>query len=231
MSPTSATPSATTRDLKISECGCTGLLVDSAYSVVCERTQERFWALGRALQQDTRLAIREVVTGVNNLLIVFDALSMPVEHLTQTVLRLWDSAPTVDMASREIEIPVEYGGPSGEDLPMLAAAAGMSIQQWVNCHSDATYRVACVGSMPGFAYLSGLPAALAFPRRQMPRNRIAKGAVIIGGPQAGVMPCAAPSGWHLIGHSDVDLFNPLNVTPCRFAPGDVVRFVCKGIDL
>ena len=65
-------------------------------------------------------------------------------------------------------------------------------------------------------------------RRQSPRPRVAKGAVIIGGSQAGVMPMQAPSGWHIIGHCALELLNLNQTPPALLAPGDRVRFVIAG---
>jgi KipI family sensor histidine kinase inhibitor len=83
--------------------------------------------------------------------------------------------------------------------------------------------------MPGFAYLTGLPAKLTHPRRSTPRNRLDKGSVIIGASQAGVMPCTAPSGWHVVGRTDVEMFNVLLTQPCLLKPGDTVQFVAKEV--
>ncbi len=215
----------------ISLAGIGALLIDVARSDFCAQTQKRFWALAAALRYDCALPIRELVPGVNNLLVVFNPLQLTTQQLQDKVLGLWAQAGEADIASREVEIPMIYGGAAGEDLLMLADAAGLAVEQWVACHSAVTYQVACVGSMPGFAYLSGLPTRLALARRSAPRTRIEKGAVIIGGSQAGVMPCASPSGWHLVGHSDLDLFDPHRADPCLLMPGDRVRFVSQGIAL
>jgi len=50
------------------------------------------------------------------------------------------------------------------------------------------------------------------------------GSVIIGGAQAGIMPCTAPSGWHIIGRTEVPLFDPLRDPPAACRPGDRIRF-------
>ena len=83
--------------------------------------------------------------------------------------------------------------------------------------------------MPGFPYLSGLDPRLACPRRASPRLRVVEGAVIIGGAQAGIMPQTAPSGWHIIGHAELRLFDPLADPPTLFRPGDTVRFAVSDI--
>ena len=79
--------------------------------------------------------------------------------------------------------------------------------------------------MPGFVYLSGLDPSLARPRRASPRAHVPEGAVMIGGAQAGIMPCTAPSGWHILGMTDVKLFDAYRAEPAAFRPGDRIRFV------
>jgi KipI family sensor histidine kinase inhibitor len=84
--------------------------------------------------------------------------------------------------------------------------------------------------MPGFPYLSGLDPRLAWARRGTPRLKVAEGAVIIGGAQAGIMPMTAPSGWHIIGHTDVKLFKAEAELPVLLRPGDKVQFTIAGIE-
>ena len=83
--------------------------------------------------------------------------------------------------------------------------------------------------MPGFVYLSGLDPFLATPRRSSPRMSVPEGSVIIGGSQAGIMPITAPSGWHILGHTDLKLFDPKQDPPTAFKPGDRIRFVAERI--
>ena len=94
-------------------------------------------------------------------------------------------------------------------------------------HGAPLYSVAAVGAMPGFVYLSGLDPALAAPRLSAPRQAVPKGSVIIGGTQAGIMPVTAPSGWHILGRTPLDLFDPSRARPALFRPGDRIRFVAE----
>ncbi|WP_217607483.1 carboxyltransferase domain-containing protein, partial [Chitinophaga sp. GbtcB8] len=79
-------------------------------------------------------------------------------------------------------------------------------------------------------YLSGLDPRLAWARRSSPRLNVPEGAVIIGGMQAGIMPMTAPSGWHIIGHTDVRLFDAQADTPVLLRPGDKIRFEIAGME-
>ena len=218
------TPAA---ELLFSPSGCGAVLVDNSHPVFSPSVQRKFFSLARALETDQQIS--ELVLGVNNLLVMFDPLVSSPSTIEQLIQSLWLYPDALPSTPRVMEIPVSYGGEAAQDLAMLAEHAGFSIDQWIECHSNATYEVACVGSMPGFAYLSGLPAELAKPRRASPRTQLAKGTVIIGGAQAGVMPCTAPSGWHAIGRTDVDLFDIQRQQPCLLLPGDQVRFLVREV--
>ena len=126
---------------------------------------------------------------------------------------------------RLVELPVRYGGEDGPDLAVLAEHARLSLDEVVRRHAAATYTVAFLGFLPGFAYLLGLPASLRMPRLAVPRTRVPAGSVGIGDAQTGVYPAESPGGWRIIGRTERALGADW------VAPGDRVRFVdvrCAG---
>src|SRR5262249_38063658 len=85
-------------------------------------------------------------------------------------------------------------------------------------------RVACIGFVPGFTFLAGLPKTLATPRRDVPRREIPPGSVGIGGLQKGIFPLRFSGGGDLFRPTPGKLFYLVQNTPTLVCPGDRVRF-------
>lgn len=130
---------------------------------------------------------------------------------------LGEDAPT-------LEIPVRYGGVHGPDLQQVAARLGLSAEEVVRRHVDRTYRVFVLGFSPGFAYLGPLDAELRLPRRAEVRPRVPAGSVAITGEQTAVYPFETPGGWHILGRTDLALWDPAADPPALLSPGAHVRF-------
>jgi inhibitor of KinA len=141
-----------------------------------------------------------------------------VEHL----LRARSERPAP--APRAVSLPVCYGGAHGPDLDAVAEHTGLDPNTVIRLHTNARYRVAMIGFLPGFPYLVGLPAALAMPRLAEPRMQVPAGAVGIAGDRTGVYPLASPGGWRIIGRTPLPLFHPDRDPPTLLAAGDIVRF-------
>jgi KipI family sensor histidine kinase inhibitor len=88
-----------------------------------------------------------------------------------------------------------------------------------------SFRVDFCGFAPGFAYLTGLDEALWLPRRSTPRTRVPAGSVAIASEYSAVYPGASPGGWHLLGTTSAQVWDPDRVRPALLEPGTKVRFV------
>jgi len=131
---------------------------------------------------------------------------------------------TAGSTPRLIEIPACYDAEFGFDLERVAEHTKLSTRKIVDLHSAGEYRVACIGFVPGFTFLAGLPKNLATPRRDEPRKEVPPGSVGIGGAQTGIYPLCSPGGWNLIGRTPLKLFDPIKNPPTLLCPGDRVRF-------
>lgn len=189
--------------------------------------QRRVWAAAQAARAWPHVV--EVVPGMNNLTIVFDPLEADADALAASLQQAWDKAGDTPATSREVEIPVQYGGEFGPDLEVVARHTGLSAEEVARRHAGGDYVVFFLGFQPGFAYMGGLEDALHTPRRAAPRLEVPAGSVGIGGAQTGLYPAVSPGGWQLIGHTDVPLFDPSRTPPTLLQPGDRVRFSIAGI--
>lgn len=186
-------------------------------------SQQRIWALAEKLNHHPD--VLEVVPGMNNLTLLLNTPQADTEAMLALLQQGWNSEESLVAESRQVDIPVIYGGEYGPDLDEVARHTGMTPQQVVACHSSASYVVYFLGFQPGFSYMGGMPEKLATPRRAEPRLAVAAGSVGIGGRQTGIYPLATPGGWQLIGRTSLSLFNPNDMSPTLLRPGDNVRFV------
>jgi len=167
----------------------------------------------------------DIVPAYTTVLLIFDPMATDPVRLENDVRAAISASGQTPWESREITIPVVYGGEFGPDLEFVAYHTGLSPQEVVHRHAAATYIVACMGFAPGWAYLLGLPPELETPRLPNPRTRVPAGSVGIGGAQTGVYPLETPGGWRLIGRTPLRMFDPERAEPALLRPGDAVRFV------
>ncbi len=179
-----------------------------------------------------RLLAHKPIVGVHDLhpaycsvLINFDMLKLRHDELEE-ILRSYLAQLEEELLpeSRQIEIPVCYGGDFGPDLDDVCTTLGITPTQAVELHVSVSYTVYFFGFVPGFAYLGELPKLLAIPRLSSPRRHVPQGSVGIAGNQTGVYPFATPGGWRLIGRTPSTMFHAENATSL-LSIGDRVRFV------
>lgn len=170
--------------------------------------------------------ILETVPTFRSLMVVYDPEKASFEKLKKILsdIRL-DPETEGTAGGRVVEIPVCYGGEFGEDLPDVAAHAGLTEEEVIALHSSKEYNIYMLGFLPGFPYLGGLDRRLHTPRLENPRTRIPAGSVGIGGEQTGIYPLDSPGGWRLIGRTPLKLYDPEREEPFLFDAGDYIRFV------
>jgi KipI family sensor histidine kinase inhibitor len=120
-----------------------------------------------------------------------------------------------------VTVPVRY---DGDDLTDVATACGLTTDEVIRAHCEAEYAVAFCGFMPGFSYLVGLDERLVLPRRPTPRTRVPAGSVAIASTFSAIYPGESPGGWHLLGHTDLSMWDESRDLPATLPPGTRVRF-------
>lgn len=194
-------------------------------------SHERIWKLARMLETEPIAGVRNVHPAYGSILLKFDALRLDHAQL-ETTLRSYISrlSQTALPEARTVEIPVCYGGKSGEDLRDVAALLETTTDRVIELHVSVTYRVYFLGFVPGFAYLGEVQNELRVPRLASPRRSVPAGSVGIAGSQTGVYPFATPGGWRLIGRTPLAMFRPDRPNMSALALGDSVRFVPISVD-
>ncbi len=194
-------------------------------AAVVERVGAFDRAVAAACARGELPGVVETMPTFRSLTILYDPLRTRRSTLEPVLRRLLDAddAPRA-AAPRAWRLPVCYGGAHGADLEEVAKTVGMSADAVAALHAATTFTVFMIGFMPGFAFIGGLPPALAVPRLREPRLRVPAGSVAITGPLTAVYPWESPGGWRLIGRCPVRLFDANASPPALLAPGDRVRF-------
>jgi inhibitor of KinA len=171
--------------------------------------------------------LRDVVPALGGLALHFDPDfdgSVP-EVAAELIERcLKDGLPPEEELGRDIEVPVCYGREFAPDLEEVAKKTGLAPDEVAQRHAAGSYRVLMIGFAPGHAYMGGLDAKLAVPRRASPRPEVAAGAVAIANEQTVIYPYAIAGGWSIIGRTPLTIFDAKRESPSLFGSGDRVRF-------
>ncbi len=123
-----------------------------------------------------------------------------------------------------IEIPVYYGSEVALDLSYIAQKANLTEPEVIDIHASKIYDVYAIGFAPGFAYLGNVDDAIACPRKQTPRDKVAKGSLGIADQQTAIYPASSPGGWQIIGRTPLQLIDYSSDALTQFSTGDKVKF-------
>lgn len=204
-------------------------LGDSAVTVrlgdgISEALSELVVRRAEAISSDGIAGVSDVVPSYGSLTVHYDPRTISYADVRKRILAVRINDESAEPGEREIPshtIPVRY---DGEDLDEVARLTRLTVDEVIRIHSGAEYRVFVIGFVPGFAYLGPLDSRLVLPRRASPRKRVPAGSVAIAENQTGVYPSETPGGWHLIGRTDVKMFDASRDRPSMLAVGDRVRF-------
>jgi KipI family sensor histidine kinase inhibitor len=207
-------------------------LGDSAVTVklgdgISESLSELVVRRSEAISKARIAGVSDVVPSYGSLTVHYDPLTISYSDVRKRILSVRIDEESGASSEREIAvhtIPVRY---DGEDLDDVARLTRLDVDEVIRIHSSAEYRVFVIGFVPGFAYLGPLDPRLVLPRRESPRKRVPAGSVAIAENQTGVYPSETPGGWHLIGRTDMKMFDASRAQPSMLAVGDRVRFVAS----
>ena len=169
--------------------------------------------------------VEDVNIGYQSLLILLNDKGHQVELMKYiSEIDLDKMSDTKLMTKFTYHIPVCYDKVLGLDINALSSSKSITINELIKLHTSQVYKVYFTGFLPGFLYLGGLVKLLHSPRLSKPRLKVPKGSVAIGGEQTGIYPQESPGGWHILGQTPIDLFDPFQTIPSIFKPGDQIKF-------
>ncbi|KKB12807.1 hypothetical protein VE25_05400 [Devosia geojensis] len=195
---------------------------------------------GATLSQDANLAalrftrrldarpitgVVEVVPNLVSVLLRYDRHQIGFQRLAGEVgLLLTARMDETDLAGREHRVQVSFGGETGPDLDEVAERLSLSVEAFVAAHNASRLRVLATGFAPGFVYCGFHPEALHVPRRREVRPHIPAGSVLFAAGQTAIAATDIPTGWHVIGRTQLRNFDPLREPPTLIEAGDGIVF-------
>lgn len=203
----------------------------SAYSLLlewpasmCHKTLQTINSYIQAITSLDITGVNEVVPGYHSIMIYFDMSNLSHGRLIEIIenMDLKESPHEEDSVVTIIE--VRYGGLLGPDLSHVAQTLNLTESEVIEIHTGSVYNVHFIGFLPGFLYLGGLDEKLSIPRRANPRTKVPAGSVALAAGQTGIYPSDSPGGWHIIGKTEQQLFNPSKNPPSTFASGMKMQF-------
>jgi inhibitor of KinA len=191
------------------------------------RVQRLALAVAAAVGKHNPHGVRDIVPALGGLALHFDT-----EQYDGNIVEA--TAEIVELCMKQglpeapegtlVEVPVCYEPQFAPDSEEVCKKIRLGLNDLIKAHTAAEYRVLMVGFAPGHAYMSGLDASLAVPRRTHPRAEVPAGSVAIANEQTVVYPYAISGGWNVIGRTPILVFDAARARPSLFLAGDRVRF-------
>lgn len=167
----------------------------------------------------------DLVPSYTTLMVHYDGLALtPAEARALIGQAITDLRPGTQRLGQRHVLPVWYDLSVGPELSLLAARIGCPVSEVIRRHSEREYQVFALGFAPGFAFMGLVEEALAAPRLNTPRKRVAAGSVGIAERQTAAYPAQSPGGWNLIGRTPSALFDRNREGYSLMQPGDTVQF-------
>lgn len=201
--------------------GITRILPMSDRAILVEYTDlDAVLAHFAPLESAALAGVEELIPAASTTMVRFDPTLTDARSLARHILEV----PAAEHAASDHEavtVDVVY---SGEDLTALADSLGVSSEELVRRHTEATWRGAFAGFAPGFVYCVGDDPFFEVPRRPSPRTRIPAGSVALAGNFSAVYPRESPGGWQLIGRTPERMWDLERTPPAFIQPGQEVRY-------
>jgi len=211
--------------MKIDALGDSALIINLADEISdSSRLLARVLSAAKTIEGAKLPGVVDVTSSYESVAVFFDLTQVEPDIEDKIRALIASAGVRVSGKKRRVKIPVCYDEEFALDLERVANHTSLTPDAIVALHSSVEYTVACIGFMPGFPFLAGLPRQLRVPRLESPRTKVSAGSVAIANAQAGVYPLESPGGWNVLGRTPLPLFRVNESPPTLLRPGDQVRF-------
>lgn len=210
--------------MKIDALGDSALIINLADEISHSSALARVLSAAATIEGAKLPGVVDVTSSYESVAVFFDLPQVEPDIEDKIRVLIASAGVRVSGKKRRVQIPVCYDEEFALDLDRVANHTSLTPDAIVTLHSSAEYTVACIGFMPGFPFLAGLPQQLRVPRLESPRTKVSAGSVAIANAQAGVYPLESPGGWNVLGRTPLQLFRVNENPPTLLRPGDCVQF-------
>lgn len=170
--------------------------------------------------------VKQIIPTYSSLAVYYDPVMITHDELVQEIKQFeMTGISELNKERKVIKIPVVYGGEYGPDLDYVAEECNLTTDEVIKLHSEREYLIYMLGFIASFPYCGDLNEKLSLPRRTNPRLKVRKGTIAIANLQSIIYALETPGGWHNIGITPLETFNPYENPPTMFTPGDYIKFV------
>jgi len=212
-------------DLDIRPLGEQALIINFKNEISVE-TNSQVHSLAFLIREADIRGVRRVIPTLRSLAVHYDPLMINYDELLVQLKNLQSLDDKAEHSrGRVIHIPVVYGGEDGYDLGDVAKRTGFSPEEVIDLHSSRHYLIYMLGFIASYPYCGEIDPRLSLPRRTSPNFKVAKGTIAIANEQTIIITNESPTGWHVIGRTPFETFNPFIDPPTIFRAGDSIKFV------
>jgi KipI family sensor histidine kinase inhibitor len=177
-------------------------------------------AMTRRLEATTIDGVEEVAAGLVSIFLRLRSAADFVRVRGEIMLLIADEGEGA-LAPTAHAVPAWF---DGEDLLEVAERLAMTPGAFVERHNDRPLRVLATGFAPGFVYCGFHSDDLVVPRRESVRAMVPAGALLFAAGQTAIAATPVRTGWHVIGRTSFQNFDPATRPPTRLRAGDLVAF-------
>jgi KipI family sensor histidine kinase inhibitor len=176
-------------------------------------------AFAARLDEDCPEGVEEIAPGLVSVLVRIAADADFRRLSGELRLRVGEAAVAEATARHTVDVHFD-----GEDIAEVAAMLQVSVAEFVRQHNAHPLRVLATGFAPGFVYCGFHATSLIVPRREAIRLMVPAGTVLFAAGQTAIAATPIRTGWHVIGRTGFQNFDPAHDPPTTLAAGDEIAF-------